>query len=113
MALKDRTDMKSLPLVKDVDTSRGDQFDGVTRRRWLQLMGASTALGAAAAGCRYEQEVIEPFARRPEGYVPGVPVKKSALCEIGGVARMFLGLNHKPLWLTSPVIQSLSGASPS
>lgn len=87
MALKDRTDMKSLPLVKDVDTSRGDQLDGVTRRRWLQLMGASTALGAAAAGCRYEQEVIEPFARRPEGYVPGVPVKKSALCEIGGLAR--------------------------
>lgn len=87
MALKDRTDMKSLPLVKEADSSRDDVVDGVSRRRWLQLMGASTALGAAAAGCRYEQEVIQPFARRPEGYVPGVPVKKSALCEIGGLGR--------------------------
>lgn len=87
MALKDRTEMKSLPLVKDVDASGDDAGAGVTRRRWLQLMGASTALGAAATGCRYEQEVIQPFARRPEGYVPGVPVKKSALCEIGGLGR--------------------------
>lgn len=85
--------MKSLPLVQQ--SSRNEDVDaqqelgdlGLSRRRWMQLMGASTALGAASAGCRYEQETIRPFAVRPEGYVPGATVEKSALCEIGGVAR--------------------------
>lgn len=85
--------MKSLPLIQqsskneDVDAQHDLGADGFSRRRWMQLMGASTALGAAAVGCRYEQETIRPFAVRPEGYIPGVTVKKSALCEIGRVAR--------------------------
>lgn len=89
--------MKSLPLVQhlpknaavdpQVDSQQELGEDGLSRRRWMQLMGASTALGAAAAGCRYEQETIRPFAVRPEGYIPGATVKKSTLCEIGGVAR--------------------------
>ncbi len=88
MALRDRTTMKSLPLVKEAaPKSDSEMLDGLNRRRWMQLMGASTALGAAASGCRYEEEVIHPFAFRPEGYIPGVPVKKSGLCEIGGIAR--------------------------
>jgi Fe-S-cluster-containing dehydrogenase component len=90
--------MKSLPLVQHsskneaVDAQPELDGDGLSRRRWMQLMGASTALGAAAAGsgCRYEQETIKPFAFRPEGYVPGATVKKSALCEFGGVARSLL-----------------------
>lgn len=85
--------MKSLPLVQpslksqDVDAQQEWSGDEVSRRRWMQLMGATTALGAAAAGCRYEQETIRPFAVRPEGYVPGALLKKSTLCEFGGVAR--------------------------
>ena len=43
---------------------------GIHRRRWLQLMGASMAL-AAAAGCRWKEQEILPFAERPEGRVPG------------------------------------------
>ena len=46
--------------------------EGVSRRRWLQLMSASFAL-AGAAGCRWETEKIAPFADRPEGYIPGKP----------------------------------------
>ncbi len=84
--------MKSLPLVQQSSfasdaEAQSEHGDGLSRRRWMQLMGASTALGAAATGCRYEQETIRPFAARPEGYIPGVPVKKSALCEFGRVAR--------------------------
>lgn len=44
--------------------------DGVSRRRWIQLMGASLAM-AGAAGCRYPEEIIAPFVVRPEGRVPG------------------------------------------
>ena len=44
--------------------------DGVSRRRWLQLMGASLAL-AAAGGCRWKKQEILPFAERPEGRTPG------------------------------------------
>jgi len=81
--------MKTLPQVHENKSSENEvQGGGVSRRRWMQLMGASTAL--AAAGCRYEQESIVPLVRRPEGYVPGEPVKQSALWEIGGQGRSVL-----------------------
>ena len=44
--------------------------EGVSRRRWIQLMGASLAM-AGAAGCRYPEEIIAPFVVRPEGRIPG------------------------------------------
>jgi MoCo/4Fe-4S cofactor protein with predicted Tat translocation signal len=46
--------------------------EGVSRRRWLQLMGASLALGGVT-GCRYQKEQIAEFVVRPEGRVAGVP----------------------------------------
>jgi len=45
--------------------------EGVSRRRWIQMMGASLALGGAA-GCRYNREEFAEFVVRPEGRVPGV-----------------------------------------
>ncbi len=60
--------------------------DGVSRRRWLQLMGASMALGAAA-GCRYQTSQIVPFSFRPQNRVPGVPVKYRTTIDFAGVAR--------------------------
>jgi len=45
--------------------------EGVSRRRWLQVMGASLALGGVA-GCRYNREEIAAFVVRPEGRVEGV-----------------------------------------
>lgn len=46
--------------------------EGVSRRRWLQLMGASLALGGLS-GCRYNREEVAAFVMRPEGRIPGVP----------------------------------------
>ncbi len=63
-----------------------DQGDGVSRRRWLQLMGASLALGAAT-GCRYPQETLAPFAFRPHNRIPGVPEEYATMIEFAGVAR--------------------------
>ncbi|MEZ6090755.1 MAG: TAT-variant-translocated molybdopterin oxidoreductase [Pirellulaceae bacterium] len=46
--------------------------EGVSRRRWMKLMGASIALGTlSASGCRYAEETIAPFVIRPEGRIPG------------------------------------------
>ena len=47
-----------------------DDPQGISRRRWLQLMGASLAL-AGVAGCRWEKREIRPFAKRPADRVPG------------------------------------------
>lgn len=58
--------------------------DGLSRRRWMQLMGASFALGAGAAGCRYPEEVLAPFAVRPENRVPGKPEKFASTLYVAG-----------------------------
>ena len=60
--------------------------DGLSRRRWLQLMGASLALGAASTGCRYQEEKIAPYAFRPQNRIPGIPVKYATSLNFAGVA---------------------------
>jgi molybdopterin-containing oxidoreductase family iron-sulfur binding subunit len=44
--------------------------EGVSRRRWMKLMGASLTM-AGISGCRYPTEQIAPFVVRPEGRIPG------------------------------------------
>lgn len=62
---------------------------GVSRRRWMQLMGASFAL-ASVAGCRWETEKIAPLVHRPEGYVPGKTQKYATTIELAGAPRHLL-----------------------
>ena len=57
----------------------------VSRRRWLQLAGASLAL-AAASGCRWEKDELRPFARRPADRVPGRPMHYATSMELAGGA---------------------------
>ncbi len=63
----------------------GEAGDGFSRRRWLQLMGASLALGAAA-GCRYQQDRLLPHAFRPQNRIPGKPVSYASMIDFMGVA---------------------------
>ena len=58
---------------------------GVSRRRWLQLMGASLAM-AGLSGC-WQKETLAPFVTRPENRVPGVPQKFATSYETGGAVR--------------------------
>ncbi len=69
-----------------------DKIDGVDRRRFLQLMGASTAL-AGAGGCRWEKTELLPYTNAPENRVSGIPVHYATSMELSGVAQ--------PLVLTS------------
>ncbi|MBL4886429.1 MAG: TAT-variant-translocated molybdopterin oxidoreductase [Planctomycetaceae bacterium] len=59
--------------------------DGVSRRRWLQVMGASLTL-AGVTGCHWEDENVGTYANRPANRIPGVPVKYATLLERSGVA---------------------------
>ena len=63
--------------------------EGLSRRRWLQLMGASLALGGLT-GCRWESEQILPFAIRPENRIPGVAEQFATSIDIAGMPRHLL-----------------------
>lgn len=59
-------------LTREFPLAASEFPEGVSRRRWIQMMGASLALGGVA-GCRYHREEIGAFVVRPEGRVPGLP----------------------------------------
>lgn len=60
----------------------------MSRRRFMQLMGAGLALaGVTLTGCRrWPEEKLAPFAHRPDDRMPGVPVKYATVCERNGHA---------------------------
>ncbi|NUQ61610.1 MAG: TAT-variant-translocated molybdopterin oxidoreductase [Pirellulales bacterium] len=59
---------------------------GISRRRWLQLMGASLTLASVGGGCRWEQEEILPMVRRPAHRVPGEPQRFATAMDLRGAA---------------------------
>ncbi|MEZ4386023.1 MAG: TAT-variant-translocated molybdopterin oxidoreductase [Candidatus Krumholzibacteriia bacterium] len=65
----------------------------VTRRRFLQIMAASAAM-AGLTGCRWPEEKIVPFARRPEGFTPGVAQHFATALEQGGVGQALLATSY-------------------
>jgi molybdopterin-containing oxidoreductase family iron-sulfur binding subunit len=66
-----------------------DLNDGLSRRRWLQIMGASLALGSAT-GCRFQEEKIAPYVFRPHNRIPGETVKYATMVDVNGVANSLL-----------------------
>lgn len=60
--------------------------DGLSRRRWLQLMGASMAFGSIA-GCRMGEENIAPFVFRPSNRTPGKPEYFATSFDFNGVGK--------------------------
>lgn len=62
-------------------------IDPVSRRRFVQLMGASMAL-AGLTGCdfiRWPEKKVLPYSRLPDERLPGVPVEYASTIELGGV----------------------------
>ena len=74
---------------REFPTAASEIPAGVSRRRWLQIMGASFAL-AGVAGCRWETEKIAPFADRPDGRIPGEPQRYATSIEYAGKVRHLL-----------------------
>ncbi len=69
--------------------------DGVGRRRFLQLMGASLALAGLSACTRQPAEQIVPYTHPPEAIVPGRPLFFATAMTIGGVADGLLVESHE------------------
>ncbi|MCC5829009.1 MAG: TAT-variant-translocated molybdopterin oxidoreductase [Phycisphaeraceae bacterium] len=65
-----------------------EEIQGLSRRRFLKIMGASMALaGLTLSGCRrWPTRQIRPFAARPEGMVPGIANHYASMMTLGGVA---------------------------
>jgi len=80
--------MSSLGRHDSAAPERGSPSD-FSRRRFLQVMGASMAL-ASASGCTWDTEEILPFQRRPEGRIPGSTQRFATAIECSGVASALL-----------------------
>src|ERR1041384_1983815 len=57
-----------------------------SRRRFLTLMGASVALAGASACTVQPKEVIVPYVRQPEEFVPGKPLFYATAMSVAGIA---------------------------
>ncbi len=79
----------------DNEFPAGPQWhDDVSRRRFLQLMGASLAL-AGLHGCgERPAEPIVPYVRQPEAVTPGIPLYFATAHTLGGFARGLLVESH-------------------
>lgn len=71
---------------REFPTDDFDRLDGVDRRRFFQILGASAAL-AGASSCRWEKENILPFTKRPEETIPGKPKHYASTLDMAGAAR--------------------------
>ncbi|MBK9119897.1 MAG: TAT-variant-translocated molybdopterin oxidoreductase [Phycisphaerales bacterium] len=64
-----------------------------SRRRFLQVMGASFAL-AGLTGCRWPKELIVPATQQPVNRIPGEPVEYATALELDGVATGLLATSY-------------------
>ena len=69
-------------------------LDPLTRRRFLQLMGASLALAGAASCSRAPVETIVPYVRQPEEIVPGRPLFFATAMPLAGFGTGVLVESH-------------------
>jgi len=74
---------------KEFPAGPEEEWTSASRRRFLQLMGASIALGTAAS-CTFEREHILPVKSRDEDRVPGKPKYYAGAMELGGWAQPLL-----------------------
>jgi len=87
------TDEFRLQLENEFPAGLEPPVSGLSRRRFLQIMSASVAM-TSLAGCRWPEEKIVPFARRPEGAVPGEPVSFATTMELGAVASAVVATSY-------------------
>src|SRR5882762_5085484 len=72
-----------------------DGADGVSRRSFLQLAGASLALAGLTACTRQPTETIVPYVKQPEQLVPGKPLFFATALTVGGYATGVLAESHQ------------------
>src|SRR5213595_650310 len=68
--------------------------DGVDRRNFMKLMGASVAFAGLAA-CRQPSESIVPYVKQPESLIPGRPIYFASAMPLSGYAQGVLVESHE------------------
>ncbi len=71
-----------------------DWNNPANRRYFLKLMGASLALAGVTACTKQPAEVIVPYVRQPEEFVPGMPLYYATAMQMGGVATGLLATSY-------------------
>ncbi len=66
----------------------------LSRRSFLQIMGASLALGGLSACMKQPDQKIIPYVRQPEIIVPGNPLQFATAAVLGGFATGVLATSH-------------------
>src|SRR6266496_6436713 len=69
-------------------------LDGVSRRGFLKLMGASMALAGMTACTKQPLEPIVPYVKQPEDTIPGRPMFYATAFTLGGYASPLLVESH-------------------
>jgi molybdopterin-containing oxidoreductase family iron-sulfur binding subunit len=69
-------------------------IDSLSRRGFLQLMGASLALAGLSACTKQPEELIVPYTKPPESVLPGKPQFYATAVLLGGVASGVLVESH-------------------
>src|SRR4051794_34251692 len=72
-----------------------DWNDAGSRRRFLRLMGASIALAGATACTKQPTELIVPYVRQPEDFIPGKPLYYATSMSVAGIATGVLAESHQ------------------
>ncbi len=71
-----------------------DWINPAHRRSFLKLMGASLAFAGLTACTKQPKEVIVPYVRQPEEYVPGLPLYYATAMQMGGVGTGLLATTY-------------------
>ncbi|MFY9554386.1 MAG: TAT-variant-translocated molybdopterin oxidoreductase, partial [Blastocatellia bacterium] len=82
-------------LHREFPENASEWIDGLGRRKFLKLMGASFALAGLTACTRQPAEYIAPYVRQPEELVPGQPVFFATAMPIDGFATGVLVESHE------------------
>jgi molybdopterin-containing oxidoreductase family iron-sulfur binding subunit len=81
-------------LLREFPDGAAEPPDGVSRRDFFRVMGASMAL-AGVAGCRRPDEKILPYSRAPEEVIPGVPMYFATAMPWNGTALGLVVESHE------------------
>ena len=82
--LKDTESYKNY-LHREFQEGASEQDEGVSRRTFLKLMGASAALaGLVGCGIRKPEQKITPYVKRPEDALPSQAVYYATAINVGG-----------------------------
>jgi MoCo/4Fe-4S cofactor protein with predicted Tat translocation signal len=69
-------------------------LDADHRRNFLKLAAASLAFAGVTACTKQPKEVIVPYVRQPEEFVPGLPLYYATAMQMGGVGTGLLVTSH-------------------